>query len=264
MTCLGFSVWWLYRAQWGALKQFEGTVHGAHGKPLQIAGRTQHLDIQWGEARGRASFIVIVGLESPTCLIVMDIMSLLRIHIDATNGTATPAQPDPQTVHLNAAQSQQRRQEMPLPGAGLRSSQATNPPPTQPQQGEKPLPEAGSPTMGTASPPQIPQPREEIPLPRAQLPPLGAADSSRIQPQRKEIPLPGAGMSAPPLTEIPCPAAALPGELPPNAPLLTPLAALGCCKQRISPPRRPASFTATIRGLPRTSFSAPMTLYRPL
>ena len=47
-------------------------------------------------------------------------------------------------------------------------------------------------------------------------------------------------------------------------PLLTQLAALGCCKQQISPPRRLASFAATIRGLLRTSFSAPMTLYRPL
>ena len=221
MTCMGFFVWWRYRAQWGALKQFEGTVHGAHGKPLQIAGRTQHLDIQWGEARGRASFIVIVGLESPPCLIGMDIMRPLYVHIDVTNGTATPAQPDPQTVHLNAAQSQQRRQEMPLPGAGLCPSQATNPSPTQLQQREKPSPEAGSLTMGTTSPPQIPQPRKEIPLPRAQLSPLGATDSSRIQLQRKEIPLPGAGMSAPPLTEIPCPAAASPGELPPTAPLST-------------------------------------------
>ena len=183
MTCLGFSVWWRYRAQWGALKQFERTVHGAHGKPLQIAGRTQHLDIQWGEARGRASFIVIVGRESPPCLIGMDIMWPLRVHIDVTNGTATPAQPDPQTVHLNADQSQQQRKEMSLPGAGLCSSQTTDPPPTQPQQREKPLPEAGSPTMGTASPLQIPQQQEEIPLPRAQLSPIGAADSSRIQSQ---------------------------------------------------------------------------------
>ena len=156
MTCLGFSIWWRYHAQWGALKQFEGTVHSAHGKPLKIADRTQHLDIQWGEACGRASFIVIVGLESPPCIIGMDIMRPLRVHIDVTNGTATPAQPDPQTVHLNAAQSQQWRQEKPLPGTGLRSSQATNPPPTQPPQGGKPLPEAGSPAMGTASPPQIP------------------------------------------------------------------------------------------------------------
>ena len=110
VTCLGFSIWWHYRAQWGALKQFEGTVHGAHGKPLHIAGKTQHLDIQWGEARGRASFIVIMGLESPPCLIGMDIMQPLRVHIDVTNGTATPAQPNPQTVHVNAAQSPQRRQ----------------------------------------------------------------------------------------------------------------------------------------------------------
>ena len=86
-------------------------MHGAHGKPLQIAGKTQHLDIQWGEACGRASFIVIVGLELPACLIGMDIMRLLRVHIDVTNGTATPAQPDPQTVHLNAAQSQQQHQK---------------------------------------------------------------------------------------------------------------------------------------------------------
>ena len=47
-------------------------------------------------------------------------------------------------------------------------------------------------------------------------------------------------------------------------PQLTPLAALGCCKQQISRPRRLASFAATIRGLPRVSFSAPMTLYQPL
>ena len=69
VTCLGFAIWWRYLAQWGALTPFKSTVHGAHGKPLNIAGRTKHLDIQWGEARGRASFIVIVGLESPPCLI---------------------------------------------------------------------------------------------------------------------------------------------------------------------------------------------------
>ena len=190
MTCLGSLSGGATAPNGGALKQFKGTVHGAHGKPLQIAGRTQHLNIQWGEASGRASFIVIVGLESPPCLIGLDIMRPLRVHIDVPNCIATPAQPNTQTVHLDAAQSQQRCQEMPLPGAGLHPSQATNPPPTQPQQSEKPLPEAGSPTMGTASPPQIPQPREEIPLPRAQLSPVGAADSFRIQPQRKEIPLP--------------------------------------------------------------------------
>ena len=78
-------------------------MHGAHSKPLQIAGKTQHLDLQWGEARGWACFIVIVGLESPPCLIGMDIMRPLRVHIDVTNGTATSAQPDPQMVHLNAA-----------------------------------------------------------------------------------------------------------------------------------------------------------------
>ena len=89
----------------GSLEAFRGVVHGAHGKPLQIAGKTQHLNLQWGEARGRASFIVIIGLESPPVLIGMDIMRPLRVHIDVTRGTATPAQPDPQTIHLNAAQT---------------------------------------------------------------------------------------------------------------------------------------------------------------
>ena len=49
VTCLGFDIWWRYRAQWGPLRQFERVVHGTHGKPLQIAGKTQHLDLQWGE-----------------------------------------------------------------------------------------------------------------------------------------------------------------------------------------------------------------------
>ena len=108
VTCMGFSVWWHYRAQWGPLKPFEGVVHGAHGKPLQISGKTQHLNLQWGEARGRACFIVILGLESPPCLIGMDIMRPLRVRIDVTNGTATPAQPDPQTIHLNAPPNSRR------------------------------------------------------------------------------------------------------------------------------------------------------------
>ena len=106
VTCMGFSVWWQYRAQWGPLKPFWGVLHGAYGKPLHIAGQTQHLDLQWGEARGRACFIVIIGLESPPCLIGMDIMRPLRVRIYVTNGTATPAQPDPQMIHLNAAQQQ--------------------------------------------------------------------------------------------------------------------------------------------------------------
>ena len=38
---------------------------------------------------------------------------------------------------------------------------------------------------------------------------MGAADSSRIQSQRKEMLLPGAGISAPPTTATPCPAAPL-------------------------------------------------------
>ena len=248
-------------------------MHGAHGKPLQIAGRTQHLDIQWGEDRGRASFIVIVGLESPLCLIGMDIMRPLCVHIDVTNGTATPAQPDPQTVHLNAAQSQQQRKKISLPETELLTPETANPPQTRPQQEKKPLLEAGSPTTGTASPPQISQQRKEILLPKAHPSPMGAADSSQIQPQRREMQSPGTGISAPPIAEIPSPATALPDELPPIAalptphrvpPLLTPLAALGCYKQQTFLPRRLASFVATTRGLPRTSSSAPTTLYRPL
>ena len=45
----------------------------------------------------------------------MDIMRPLRVRIDVINGTAAPTQPDPQTVHLNAAQQQQQRVKKPLP-----------------------------------------------------------------------------------------------------------------------------------------------------
>ena len=38
----------------------------------------------------------------------MDIMRPLRVRIDVTNGTAIPAQPDPQTVHFNAAQQRMK------------------------------------------------------------------------------------------------------------------------------------------------------------
>ena len=237
VTCMGFNIWWRYSAQWGALKQFEGTVHGAHGKPLQIAGKTEHLDLQWGEARGRASFIVIVGLESPPCLIGMDIMRPLRVHIDVTNGTATPAQPDPQTIHLNAAQSQQSRKRLP--------SQATDPP-------------LASQTLG------------ETPSPRASLSPEGTADPSSTQPQRREIPLSGARSSALPsprfLLQPPLePYQVLPYRLPHRAlPTLTLLAALGCCRQRIFPPRQRALSVATIHGPLRTSSFALMMLSRPL
>ena len=180
VTCLGFAIWWRYLAQWGALKQFERTVHGAHGKPLNITGRTEHLDIQWGEARGRASFIVIVGLESPPCLIGMDIMRPLWVHIDVTNGTATPAQTDPQTIHLNAAQRQQPQKrlpaqtasptqkfrENPASGASLTTIGTTEPSSSQPQRQENPLAENSS----AALPPPAnlpPAPAEHCPNPPA-------------------------------------------------------------------------------------------------
>ena len=182
VTCLGFAIWWRYRAQWEALKSFTSAVHGAHGKPLQIAGRTEHLDIQWGEARGRASFIVIIGLESPPCLIGMDItIRPLRVRIDVTEGTATPAQPDPQTIHLNAAQTQPPRkrllpqpahalpppQEAAVSGAPLPTHRATANPPPLPQHQGRLLAEAGS-----AAPPEAaPIPAEPPGLPPAPVPP---------------------------------------------------------------------------------------------
>ena len=90
----------------GPLKAFRGgSCTALTGNLCRLRGR-QHLDLQWAEARRRACFIVIIGLESPPCLIGMDIMRQLSVHIDVTNVTATPAQPDPRTIHLNAAQQQ--------------------------------------------------------------------------------------------------------------------------------------------------------------
>ena len=137
------------------------------------------MDIQWGEARGRASFIVIIGLEMPPCLIGMDIMRPLRVHIDVTNGTATPAQPDPQTIHLNAAQRQQPQKRLP--------AQTTNPPPQ-------------------------PQPLRENPVSGASLLTEGTAEPSSPQPQRQKNPLAESRSSTLPSPETPPPATA--GNLP--------------------------------------------------
>ena len=212
VTCLGFSVWWRYRAQWGSLRQFEGTAHDAHGKPLQIAGKTQHLNLQWGEARGRACFIVIVGLESPPCLIGMDIMRPLLVHIDVTHGTATPAQPDPPTVHLNAAQSRQQppekhglatletafppqnpqqRKEMPLQGAEIPATKTDHAPPPQSQPQRKKMPLLGTDfaAVDTAHPPQTQSQRMEMPLLDVDSPDMGAAFPPEFSQQRMKMPL---------------------------------------------------------------------------
>ena len=83
-----------------------------------------------------------MGLESPPCLIGMDIMRPLRVRINVAEGTATPAQPDPQTIHLNAAQARQPQkrllpqptsppplpQEAPASGASLQTSRTATPP----------------------------------------------------------------------------------------------------------------------------------------
>ena len=182
-----------------------------------------------GEARGRASFIVIVGLESPPCLIGMDIMRPLRVHIDVTNGTATPAQPDPQTVHLNAAQS-------------------------QPQQTSEPTPLI-------AGPPPAPKPLEDTPSPGASLLPGGTAEPSSPQSQRQKIPLSGAGSSGlpPPAKLHQVPLCRLPHRA---LPTLTLLVMLGCFRPPTSPPSQLASSAAITLGLLRTSFFARVTLSR--
>ena len=212
VTCLGFSVWWLYRTQWGPLRQFEGTVHGAHGKLLQIAGKTKHLNLQSGEARGRACFIVIVGLESPPCLIGMDIMRPLRVHIDMTQGTATPAQPDPQTVHLIAAQSRQQpskknglptvgaacppqtpqqRKKMPLQGGEIPATETAHASQSQPQREKMPLSGTDFAAVDTAHPPQTQPQRMKMPLLEVDSPAVGATFPHEFSPQRKKMPLPG-------------------------------------------------------------------------
>ena len=113
-------------------------------------------------------------------------MRPLRVHIDVTNGTATPAQPDPQTVHLNAAQSQpQRHKELPSQPVG---------------------------------PPLAPQPLEETPSPGALLSPGGTADPSSTQTQQQKIPLSGARSSALPPPEIHPPATTGTSGTLPSAP----------------------------------------------
>ena len=93
-------------------------------------------------------------------------MRPLRVHIDVTNGTATPAQPDPQTIHLNAAQRQQPQKRPP--------AQTVSPPPLL---REEPAAGASLSTIGTAVPSFSPPQRQKNPLAEdrsAALPPLAS------------------------------------------------------------------------------------------
>ena len=130
-------------------------------------------------------------------------MRPFRFYIDVTNGTATPAQPDPQTVHLNAAQSQQQQKKMPLPETDFSAVENACPLPNQPQRKKMPLPEIALPTIGTARPPQSQQQREKMPLPEADFTAVGAACPPQTQPQRMKMPLsevgsPAVGAASPP------------------------------------------------------------------
>ena len=169
-------------------------------------------------------------------------MRPLRVHIDVTHGTATPAQPDPQTVHLNAAQSRQQpsgknglptteaacppqnlqqRKKMPLQGAEISVTETAPTPQSQPQRMEMPLLDSDSPDMGAAFPPEFSQQRMEMPLPGINSSTVGAANPSRSQPQRREMPLPEMQKLTPPTVESSLPSASattLPGEPTPNVP----------------------------------------------
>ena len=125
VTCLGFSIWWRYRNSRGQYTM--STVN-----PCKLPAELSISTSSGAKRSSRSSQLhSYCGSGITTLPHGMDIMRPLRVHIDVTNGTATPAQPDPQTVHLNAAQSQQQRKEMLLSRAGLRSPQTADPPPTQ-------------------------------------------------------------------------------------------------------------------------------------
>ena len=116
---------------------------------------------------------------------------------NVTNGTATPAQPDPQTIHLNAAQRQQPQKRLPAPTA-------SSPPQPQPPR-EKPAPRAPLLAEGTAAP-SSPQPqRQEKPL---------AEDRSAALPSPENPPPSPTGA----IPRAPSPTGAIPRTLLPHAP----------------------------------------------
>ena len=80
-------------------------------------------------------------------------MRPLRVHIYVTNGTATQAQPDPQTIHLNAAQSQPPQKWPP--------TQIASPPPLLK---EEPASGASLPASRMAVPSSPSHQRQENPL----------------------------------------------------------------------------------------------------
>ena len=161
-------------------------------------------------------------------------MRPLRVHIDVTNGTVTPAQPDPQTIHLNAAQRQPPQKRPP-------TQPASPPPPPR----ENPASGASLPTIGTAAPSSPPPQRQENPL---------AEDRSTALP--------------PPATLPAAPAEPCPNPLASHAPSDFTHPHTASCARLLQkadiPPRQPALSVVTTHGPLRTSFFALMVLSRPL
>ena len=139
-------------------------------------------------------------------------MRPLRVHINVTHGTVTPAQPDPQTVHLNAAQSRQKQSEknglapletacppqkpqqrmkMLVQGAEIPASNTAHAPPSQPQRKKMPLLETDFAAVDTAHPPHTQSQRMEMPLLDVDSPDVGATFLPGFSQQRMEMPLPG-------------------------------------------------------------------------
>ena len=169
----------------------------------------------------------------------MDIMRPLRVHIDVTNGTATPAQLDPQTIHLNAAQSQQPKKRPPPPHRQL------------------------------AHLPCSRKTRRQAPLSR----PPGQLYLPLLRPRDRKIRWPRKGVQLVPPPPHPADKSFLQPLLNPVQTrqtllhhltwlTLTWLAVLGCFRQQTFLPRQPALSVVTTHGPLRTSFFALMVLSR--
>ena len=155
-------------------------------------------------------------------------MRPLRVHIDVTNGTATPAQPDPQTIHLNAEQSQQPQKRPP--------AQTTSPPPLPK---EDPASGASLLTPRTAVPSSSLSQRQKNPL---------AEDRSTALPPPANLP---------PAPTEPCPT-----PLNPLAPSDLAHPHTASCARLLQtadiPSKQPALSVVTTHGPPRTSSFALM------
>ena len=90
-SCCRWGWFRKWSSQLGPVVKSDKVVIGVGNCPIKLKGTTRPLEIEWGEARGRAKFALLPSLVEVDVIIGMDILNAMDVRIDAAMARAQPA-----------------------------------------------------------------------------------------------------------------------------------------------------------------------------